>query len=40
MENPDNYDIEKLRYYYFEKKLPIAEIAKIYSTTHAKIFYI
>jgi predicted DNA-binding protein YlxM (UPF0122 family) len=40
MENHNEYDIEKLRYYYFEKKLPIAEIAKIYSTTHAKIFYI
>ncbi len=40
MENNNEYDIEKLRNYYFEKKLPIAEIAKIYSTTHAKIFYI
>ncbi len=40
MENHNEYDIKKLRYYYFEKKLPIVEIAKIYSTTHAKIFYI
>ncbi len=40
MENPDNYDIEKLRYYYFEKKLPIVEIAKLCSTPYPKMYYI
>jgi predicted DNA-binding protein YlxM (UPF0122 family) len=40
MENHNEYDIEKLRYYYFEKKLPIAEIAKIHSTTPIKMFRI
>ncbi len=40
MEPHNEYDIEKLRYYYFEKKLPIAEIANLYSTTPSKIHHI
>jgi predicted DNA-binding protein YlxM (UPF0122 family) len=40
MENHNKYNIEKLRYYYFEKKLPIAEIANLYSTTPSKIHHI
>ncbi len=40
MEDQNEYDIEELKYYYFEKKLPIAEIAKLYSTAPFKIHYI
>jgi predicted DNA-binding protein YlxM (UPF0122 family) len=40
MENHKEYDIEKLRCYYFDEKLPIAEIAKIYSTYPTKIYRI
>ncbi len=40
METHNEYDIEKLKYYYFEKKLPIVEIANLYSTTPSKIHHI
>lgn len=40
MENHNEYDIEKLRYYYFEKKLPIVEIAKLCSTPYPKMYHI
>ena len=40
MEDNNEYDIERLRHYYFEKKLPIAEIANLYSTAPYKIYYI
>ncbi len=40
MENHNQYDIEKLRYYYFEKKLPIVEIAKLCSTPYPKMYHI
>ena len=40
MENNNKLDVENLAYYYFEWKLPIAEIAKIYSTAPYKIHHI
>ncbi len=40
MENHNQYNIEKLRYYYFEKKLPIVEIAKLCSTPYPKMYHI
>jgi predicted DNA-binding protein YlxM (UPF0122 family) len=39
MEDHSEFDIEKLKYYYFEEELPIAEIANIYSTTPYKIHH-
>ena len=40
MENNNKLDVENLAYYYFEWKLPIAEIANLYSTAPYKIHYI
>ncbi len=39
MEDNSEFDMEKLKYYYFEVELPIAEIANIYSTTPYKIHH-
>ena len=40
MEDNNKLDVEKLAHYYFEWKLPIAEIANLYSTPPYKIHYI
>ena len=40
MEDNNKLDVENLAHYYFEWKLPIAEIAKLYSTAPFKIYYI
>ena len=40
MEDHNEYDIERLRYYYFEKQLPIVEIAKLCSTPYPKMYHI
>ena len=40
MKDNNEYDIERLRHYYFEKKLPIVEIAKLCSTPYPKMYHI
>jgi predicted DNA-binding protein YlxM (UPF0122 family)/DNA-binding transcriptional regulator WhiA len=40
MENNNKLDVENLAHYYFEWKLPIAEIANLYSTAPYKIHHI
>jgi hypothetical protein len=40
MEDNNKLNVENLAHYYFEWKLPIAEIANLYSTAPYKIYYI
>ncbi len=40
MENNNKLDVENLAHYYFEWKLPIAEIANLYSAPPYKIHHI